>query len=121
MKLDLSKSFDKLSWNYLKSTLLSFGFDPSWVSWIVNLTSSTLFSIIVIGIPSKPSSPSIGVRQGSRLSPFIFILMVNVLSRVIKETITNHSLLGLTLHEISLPISHSQFVDDILFMGLPTV
>jgi hypothetical protein len=58
LKLDLSKAFDKLSWNYLRSSLLAFGFDPAWVSWIVNLTSSTLFSILINGFPSKPFSPS---------------------------------------------------------------
>jgi hypothetical protein len=38
IKLDLSKSFDKASWRYLKATLLAFGFDHTWVSWILNLT-----------------------------------------------------------------------------------
>jgi hypothetical protein len=121
LKLDLSKDFDKLSWNYLESTLLAFGFDPSWVSWIVNLTSSALFSILVNGVPSKPFSPSRGIRQGDPLSPFLFILMVEGLSRAIKEAITDHSLSGLTPHGISPPISHSQFMDDILLMGIPTV
>ena len=32
LKLDLSKYFDKLSWNYLRSNLLAFGFEPNWVS-----------------------------------------------------------------------------------------
>jgi hypothetical protein len=31
LKLDLSKDFDKLSWDYMRSMLLTFGFDPSWV------------------------------------------------------------------------------------------
>jgi hypothetical protein len=47
--------------------------------------------------------------------------MAEGLSRTIKVAITDHSLLGISLHIISLPISHSQFVDDILMMGLPTV
>jgi hypothetical protein len=38
-----------------------------------------------------------------------------------KEDITDHSLSGLSLHGISPPILHSQFMDDILMMGLPTV
>jgi len=32
MKLDLSKAFDKLSWNYLKATLIAFKFDMAWVT-----------------------------------------------------------------------------------------
>jgi len=53
LKLDLSKAFDKLSWNYMKSTLLALGFDPLRVSWIVNLTSSALFSILVNSVDIK--------------------------------------------------------------------
>jgi hypothetical protein len=103
LKLDLSKAFDKLSWNYLKATLLAFGFDPSWVTWIVNLTSSALFSIMFNGVSSKPFSPSRGIRQGDPLSPFIFILMAEGLSRTIKAAITDHSLSGLSLHGIPHP------------------
>jgi hypothetical protein len=43
LKLDLSKDFDKLSWNYMRSTLLAFGFASAWVDWILNLTSSAFF------------------------------------------------------------------------------
>jgi hypothetical protein len=103
LKLDLSKAFDKLSWIYLRSTLIAFGFDPIWVFWIVKLTSSALFSILINGVPSKPFSPSRGIRQGDPLSPFLFILMAEGLSRTIKEVIRDNSLYGLTPH-ISQPI-----------------
>ena len=53
IKLVLSKAFDRASWQYLKAILDSFGFDQGWVKWILNLISSTLFSILVNGIPSK--------------------------------------------------------------------
>jgi hypothetical protein len=121
LKLDLSKSFDKISWNHLRSTLLAFGFDPKWVSWIVNLTSSALFSILINGVPSCPFSPTRGIRQGDFLSPFLFIILVEGLSRTIKSAISDHSLSILNPHGILPPISHSQFVDDLLLMGVPTV
>jgi len=58
IKLNLSKSFDKASWQYLQAILDSFGFDQHWVNWISKLTSSTFFSILVNGVPSQPFSPS---------------------------------------------------------------
>jgi hypothetical protein len=71
LKLDLSKAFDKLSWDYMCAILLAFGFDHLWVEWILNLTSSAFFSILVNGVPSHPFSPSRGIRQGDPLSPFL--------------------------------------------------
>jgi hypothetical protein len=55
IKLDLSKAFDRASWQYLRAILNSFGFDQHWVNWILNLTSSAFFSILVNGVPSRHS------------------------------------------------------------------
>jgi exonuclease III len=121
LKLDLSKAFDKISWEYMKELLLAFGFEELWVTWILNLTSTAFFSILVNGVPSRPFTPSRGIRQGDPLSPFLFIIMVEGLSRSIHAAVGNGSLEGLSLHGISPPISHSQFVDDTLLMGSPTV
>jgi hypothetical protein len=47
--------------------------------------------------------------------------MVECLSQTIKAVITDRSLSCLSLHGLSPPILHSQFVDDILMMGIPIV
>jgi hypothetical protein len=121
LKLDLSKDFDKLSWQYMKELLLAFGFNKDWVSWIMNLISSTFFSILVNGVPSQPISPSRGIRQGDPLSPFLFVIMAEGLGRYIMASIQNGSLQGLPLHGLQPTASHNQFVDDTLLMNTPTV
>jgi exonuclease III len=121
LKLDLSKAFDKISWEYMRAMLLAFGFNQTWVTWILNLTSSAFFSLLINGVPSRPFSPSRGIRQGDPLSPFLFIILAEGLSRSIHAAIEQNLLTGLPLHGISPPISHSQFVDDTLLMGSPTV
>ena len=100
IKLDLSKAFDRVSWQYLRSVLEAFGFSTQWVDWILKLTSSSFFSILVNGSPSQPFRPSRGIRQGDPLSPFLFVPMAKGLGRYIKAAITDGSLKGLLLHNI---------------------
>jgi hypothetical protein len=74
LKIDLSKSFEKLIWKYMKVLLSAFSFNKDWVSWILNLISSTFFSILFNGVPSQPFSPSLGIRQGDPLLHIIFVI-----------------------------------------------
>jgi hypothetical protein len=106
LKLDISIYFDKLSWAYIKSLILSLGFSHEWVVWILNLTSSAFFSILIIVVPSHPFSPSHGIRQGYPMSPFLFIIMVEGLSCFIKVSIVDKSLVGIPLDGMDPPISH---------------
>eukprot|EP00253_Pinus_taeda_P018354 PITA_18354 len=69
LKLDLSKAFNKLSWSYIHHMLKAFGFCSTWVRWIMSLITSSHFSLLVNGFPSRPFKPSRGIRQGDPLSP----------------------------------------------------
>jgi hypothetical protein len=120
IKLDLSKYFDRISWQYMCSLLEAFGFDNHWVNWIMRLTSSSFFSILVNGVPSQPFSPTRGIRQGDPLSPFLFVLMAEGLGCYLKASVLEGSLKGLPLHNIQPTPSHSQFVDDTLLLNTLT-
>eukprot|EP00253_Pinus_taeda_P018479 PITA_18479 len=121
IKLDLSKAYDRLSWNYLEKVLESFGFCRRWIDWIHSLISSPSFSILVNGIPSKTFSASRGLRQGDPLSPFLFILAAEGLGRFIKKEREANKIKGLKLWGNNLCLTHQQFVDDIMLFGEPTV
>jgi hypothetical protein len=120
IKLDLSKDFDKLSWKYMHSLLSAFGFSEDWIAWIMKLTSSSFFSILVNGVPSKPFSPSRGIRQGDPLSPFLFFIMAKGLGCYLSASISNGTLQGLPIHGLQPTTSHSQFVDDTMLLNTPT-
>eukprot|EP00253_Pinus_taeda_P027885 PITA_27885 len=121
IKLDLSKAYDRLSWNYLGKVLESFGFSRRWIDWIHSLISSPIFSILVNGTPSKTFTASRGIRQGDPLSPFLFILAAEGLGRFIKKEREANRIKGLKLWGNNLPLTHQQFVDDIMLFGEPTV
>ena len=75
LKLDLSKDFNKLNWVFMENVLTTFGFDPHYIQWVSNLISMAFFSILLNGAPSPLFNPSLGIRQGNPLTPFLFILM----------------------------------------------
>jgi hypothetical protein len=57
IKLDLAKAYDKTSWHHMVKTLEAFGFTQHWISWIASLVSTTSYSLLINGAPSKPSGP----------------------------------------------------------------
>jgi len=121
MQLDIAKAYDKVNWNYIKKVLTAFGFDHNWVRWVMELVTSSSFSILVNGSPSEIFSPSRGLRQGDPLSPFLFILMMEGLGRSIKNAKANGKIKGLQLSENGLALTDQQFVDDTLLQGIPTI
>eukprot|EP00253_Pinus_taeda_P010158 PITA_10158 len=121
IQLDIAKAYDKVNSIYIKKVLTTFGFDHKWVRWVMALVTSSNFSILVNGIPSKIFSPSRGLGQGDLLSPFLFILMMEGLGRSIKHAKAMGKIKGLQLSENGLALTHQQFVDDNLLQGIPTV
>jgi len=119
--LDLVKAYDKISQHYMEKTMEYFGFDQHWIKWISNLVSTTSFSLLVNGTPTKPFYPTRGIRQGDPLSPFLFILMMEGISRSIKTTTTEGEIKGLKPFEYYPTSTHQQFVDNTMLHGIPTV
>eukprot|EP00253_Pinus_taeda_P015484 PITA_15484 len=120
LKIDLSKAFDSISWEYMQKVLKAFGFDNAWIRWVSSLISSAFFSILINGIPTSTFRSSRGIRQGDPLSPFLFIIMVEGLGRCIKNAIHSQDLKGITLHQAP-TVSHQQFVDDNMIFGYSSV
>lgn len=121
MQLDLSKAYDKVNWNYLEAILKAFGFANQWIKWILALIKSTKFSILVNGSPANQFSPSRGIRQGDPLSPFLFVILMECLSRLICNAKEEGKIRGLQPLPPIPATTHQQFVDDTMLHGSPTV
>ena len=85
LKLDMKKAFDSMEWEFLLKILDPLGFHPTWVHWIHQCITTSSFSILLDGAPYGKFSPSRGLRQGDPLSPFLFILGSEIMSRLIEK------------------------------------
>ena len=84
IKIDISKAYDKLSWQYMENMLREYGFSTKWAECVLDLVTTPFFYILLNGSPTNLFKPSQGIRQGDILSPFIFILMAEGLIKLIQ-------------------------------------
>ena len=40
LKIDMSKAYDKVRWNFLKAVLMVMKFDSKWINWIMECVTS---------------------------------------------------------------------------------
>lgn len=49
LKLDMTKAYDRMEWNFLDESLCDFGFHENFIKWIKECFSSISFSILLNG------------------------------------------------------------------------
>ena len=118
-KLDIEKAYDHVNWEALFYLLGWMGFGLKWRRWIKACITSVCFSVLVNGSPEGFFGSSRGLRQGDPLSPLLFLLIMEVLSRLLKKTEECNLFRGFHVgfvNSVGVRISHMLFADDtILF------
>ena len=65
LKLDMSKAYDRVEWNYLQKLMEKMGFCSRWISLIMECFRTISYSILVNDDPKGLINPTQGIRQGN--------------------------------------------------------
>ena len=85
VSLDQQKAFDMVDRDYLMKVLGKFHLHQNFVRWISVLYQNSLSSVIVNGFCSGTFSVERGVRQGCPLSPLLYVLFSESLSKLFER------------------------------------
>lgn len=86
-------------------------FGAKWRSWIFFCIRTVNFSVLVNGSPVGFFRSSRGLHQGDPLSPILFIMVAEVLSKMIRM-VDGVCILGFVVGRGGCRITHLQFADD---------
>lgn len=84
-KLDIEKAFDQLNWSYIISILRQMEFNERWIKWITFNISKVKYSILINRSLVGFFSPQRVLRQGDPLSPFLVIIPMEELSKLLDK------------------------------------
>ena len=121
LNIDIRKAFDTVDWDFIHDMLQALNFPPVFISWTMTCISSTSLSLAYNGSLHGFFKGKRGLRQGDPLSPYLFVLCLEYLSRNLGDLDNNadfnyHPRCG------GLKITHLAYADDLILFsrGDPT-
>ena len=111
----MHKAYDRME-SFILEVLDLFGFSNKFISLVEQCISTVSFSILLNGSPCNPFTHSRGLRQGDRLSPFLFIIGAEILSWLLVGKEREMSMYGIKIGRSVPPISHLMFADECFYL-----
>lgn len=113
MNIDLRKAYDIVSWEFLEEALEGFGFPARFINLILMCVSTPKFTIKNNGEGYGYFEGMGGLRQGDSVSPLLFVIIMEYLSRLLK---TMSCLPDFHFHPMCkiLRLNHFIFANDLM-------
>lgn len=113
LKIDIAKAFDSVRWDFLTACLQALNLPDLYIKWVSSCYSSPTFSVGINGRLHGFFSGTRGLRQGDPLSPYLFGIVMNILSQKLNEA-ADTGRFGYHPNCQESNLTHLCFADDIL-------
>ncbi|XP_062075831.1 uncharacterized protein LOC133779952 [Humulus lupulus] len=113
MKIDLSKAYDTVDWLFVEKLLKSLCFPSRFINWIMVCLKGTSYSLLMNGRIQGSFKGEKGLRQGDPISPLLFVLIMEYLTRLLAH---NAGKKGFGFHPLCkhLRLTNLCFADDLI-------
>lgn len=113
IKVDISKAFDTLSWDFLLNCLQAIELPQPLLTWLWTCICTPSYMVGYNGCVSGYFKGKRGLRQGDPLSPYLFVIAMNFLSLMLNKEAAVGSF---NYHHqcVKTKLTHLCFADDLL-------
>ncbi|KAF3796532.1 reverse transcriptase-like protein [Nymphaea thermarum] len=121
LKLDLSKAYDRVSWKFLQNSMHVLGFHPRWIELVMKCVSTVSYEMVVNGCLGDRFTAYKGLRQGDPMSPYLFILVMEIFNRKIQVEVRNKNIHIPRVRKISQEVGAVMYADDVLMVSKASI
>ncbi|XP_074293681.1 uncharacterized protein LOC141620810 [Silene latifolia] len=113
LKVDISKAFDSIQWPFVQNMLSALNFPSPFIKWVMGCVTGAWYTLKMNGSHHGFFKGKSGVRQGDPLSPLLFVLCMEILSRILRVMRRDPNV---SFHPkcVNMGLTHLIFADDLL-------